>query len=62
LASRPGHDTTTYRGARCTSRAAALPGSAFPLGATVRDSGTNFAAEAAAAMLARLFDGTGAEN
>jgi hypothetical protein len=41
-----------------------LPGSPFPLGATVRDGGTNFAVEAAAAdsMLVCLLDGNGAEN
>jgi isoamylase len=47
-----------------TPGAAALPGSPFPLGATVRDGGTNFAVEAAAAdaMLVCLFDGNGAET
>ena len=46
------------------SRAPELPGSEFPLGATVRDGGTNFAVEAAAAdsMLVCLFDGAGAET
>ena len=41
-----------------------LPGSQFPLGATVRDGGTNFAvaASAADAMLLCLFDGDGAET
>jgi hypothetical protein len=45
-------------------RALALPGRPFPLGATVRDGGTNFAAEAAAAdsMLVCLFDEGGAES
>ncbi|HKB31210.1 MAG TPA: glycogen debranching protein GlgX, partial [Streptosporangiaceae bacterium] len=40
----------------------ALPGNQFPLGATVRDGGTNFAvaATAADAMLVCLFDGDGA--
>ena len=44
--------------------AAALPGSPFPLGATVHDGGTNFAVEAAAAdaMLVCLFDERGAET
>jgi glycogen operon protein len=42
----------------------ALPGSEFPLGATVRDGGTNFAmaAEAADGMMLCLFDGSGAET
>jgi isoamylase len=41
-----------------------LPGSQFPLGATVRDGGTNFAVAAtdADAMLLCLFDGDGAET
>ena len=45
-------------------RAPALPGRPFPLGATVRDGGTNFAVEAAAAdsMLVCLFDEGGAET
>ena len=45
-------------------RAPALPGSPFPLGATVRDGGTNFAVAAAAAesMLLCLFDRDGAET
>ena len=45
-------------------RPPALPGLPFPLGATVRDGGTNFAVEAAAAdsMLACLFDESGAET
>jgi isoamylase len=47
-----------------TSRGPALPGSAFPLGATVGDGRTNFAvaAGAADAMLVCLFDGNGAET
>ena len=46
------------------SRAPELPGSQFPLGATVRDGGTNFAVAAGAAesMVLCLFDETGAEN
>jgi len=42
----------------------ALPGSPFPLGATVRDGGTNFAVAAtdADAMLLCLFDGDGGET
>jgi isoamylase len=46
------------------SRAPALPGSRFPLGATARDGGTNFAVEAAAAdsMMVCLFDSGGAET
>ena len=45
-------------------RAPALPGRPFPLGATVRDGGTNFAVEAATAdsMLVCLFDEGGAES
>ena len=44
-------------------RAPALPGRPFPLGATVRDGGTNFAVEAAAdSMLVCLFDEGGAES
>jgi hypothetical protein len=45
-------------------RVPALPGRPFPLGATVRDGGTNFAVEAAAAdnMLVCLFDESGAES
>jgi glycogen operon protein len=44
--------------------APALPGTPFPLGATARDGGTNFAVEAAVAdrMLVCLFDGTGVET
>ena len=44
--------------------APALLGSPFPLGPDVRDGGTNFAVEAAAAdgMLVCLFDGNGAET
>ncbi|MGD0605525.1 MAG: hypothetical protein ABSA53_18230 [Streptosporangiaceae bacterium] len=44
--------------------APALPGRAYPLGATVRDGGTNFAVAAGAAdgMLLCLFDGDGAET
>jgi isoamylase len=43
---------------------APLPGSRFPLGATVRDGGTNFAVAAADAdaMVLCLFDGDGAET
>ena len=50
--------------ATATQGAPALPGSPFPLGAAVRDGGTNFAVEAAAAdaLLVCLFDGNGAEN
>ena len=42
----------------------ALPGSQFPLGATVRDGGTNFAVASAVAdgMLLCLFDEGGAET
>ena len=60
---RPGHDTT-YRTARYRRPPPALPGRPFPLGATVRDGGTNFAVEAAAAdsMLVCLFDEGGAES
>jgi isoamylase len=44
--------------------APALPGSAYPLGATVRDGGTNFAVAAGAAdgMLLCLFDDSGVES
>jgi glycogen operon protein len=44
--------------------AAAPPGTAFPLGATVRDGGTNFAVASGAAdgMLLCLFDGAAAER
>ena len=47
-----------------TNPARTLPGSAFPLGATVRDDGTNFAVAAGAAdsLLLCLFDENGAEN
>jgi isoamylase len=47
-----------------TGPAPALPGSRFPLGASVRDGGTNFAvtASAADAMTVCLFDGGGAET
>jgi glycogen operon protein len=45
-------------------RVTALPGSQFPLGATVRDGGTNFAVASAVAdgMLLCLFDEDGAET
>ena len=45
-------------------RAPALPGRPFPLGATVRDGGTNFAVASATAdgMLLCLFDERGAET
>src|ERR1019366_4381154 len=41
-----------------------LPGSPFPLGATLRDGGTNFAVAASAAesVLLALFDDSGAET
>src|SRR5580693_8140789 len=44
--------------------AAARPGRPFPLGATVRSEGTNFAVASAAAdgMMLCLFDGTGTET
>ena len=60
---RPGHDTS-YRTARYSRPRAALPGSPFPLGATVRDGGTNFAVASGAAdgMLLCLFDDGGAET
>jgi isoamylase len=47
-----------------TSRNAALPGRPFPLGATVRDGGTNFAVAAADAdaMVLCLFDADGGET
>jgi isoamylase len=47
-----------------TARDAALPGRRFPLGATVRDGGTNFAVAAADAdaMVLCLFDGDGGET
>jgi isoamylase len=47
-----------------TEQPAPLPGSPFPLGATVRDGGTNFAvvASAASAVSLSLFDDSGAET
>jgi isoamylase len=47
-----------------TDGAPALPGSPFPLGATVRDGGTNFAVAAGAAdgILLCLFDSSGTES
>ena len=47
-----------------TQTAAALPGSEFPLGATITDAGTNFAvaSEVADGMLLCLFDEAGAET
>ena len=47
-----------------TAPGPALPGHAYPLGATVRDGGTNFAVAAGAAegMLLCVFDGDGAER
>ena len=49
---------------RLAPGAAAWPGNPFPLGATVRDGGTNFAVEAGAAdaMLVCLFDANGTET
>ena len=49
---------------RTASQPSALPGLPFPLGATVRDGGTNFAVEArdADSMLVCLFDANGAET
>jgi glycogen operon protein len=50
--------------ARATGQAEALPGSQFPLGATPRDGGTNFAVASgvADAMTLCLFDGAGKET
>ena len=49
--------------ARAMGQAEALPGSQFPLGATPRDGGTNFAVASgvADAMTLCLFDGAGKE-
>jgi len=61
---RPAAASTTGSPAAAAQSAPALPGSQFPLGATVADGGTNFAVAAADAdaMLLCLFDGNGAET
>jgi isoamylase len=49
---------------RVTQSTSALPGTEFPLGATVTDAGTNFAVASTVAdsMVLCLFDETGAET
>jgi isoamylase len=56
--------TVTASPTQATRSAPALPGSPFPLGATVRDGGTNFAVAASAAdgILLCLFDASGTES